>query len=70
MLNILYTGILTLFVLILIHHLYNYLKSSLTIPKVDDVISVHKKKYDEIQTELKDDELRDYLNQFKQHSSI
>jgi uncharacterized protein YhaN len=34
------------------HHLYNYLKSSLTIPKVDDVISVHKKKYDEIHSEL------------------
>ena len=72
MLTILYTGILTLFVLILIHHLYNYLKSSLTIPKVNDVITVHKKKYDEIQSELdKDkDELQEYLNQFKQHSPI
>jgi hypothetical protein len=74
MLTILYTGILTLFVLILMHHLYNYLKSSLTIPKVDDVISVHKKKYDEIHTELDNDknkdELQEYLNQFKQHSPI
>jgi len=69
MLTILYTGILTLFVLILIHHLYNYLKSSLTIPKVDDVINVHKKKYVEIQSDLENkDELQEYLNQFKQHS--
>ena len=69
MLTIFYTAILTLFVLILIHHLYNYLKLSLTIPKVDDAIRVYEKKYDEIQQDLnKEDELKEYLNQFKQHS--
>jgi hypothetical protein len=70
MLTIFYTAILTLLVLILLHHLYNYLKLSLTIPKVDDVISVYEKKYTEIQQDLNKDELQDYLNQFKQHSPI
>jgi hypothetical protein len=68
MLTILYTAVITLFVLILIHHLYNYLKLSLTIPRVDDVIHSYEKKYDEIKQDLNKDELVEYLNQFKQHS--
>jgi hypothetical protein len=70
MLTVFYTAILTLLVLILLHHLYNYLKSSLTIPKVEDVISVYEKKYNEIEKDLTKDELQDYLNQFKQHTPI
>ena len=52
MFTILYTAVITLFVLILIHHLYNYLKLSLTIPRVDDVIHSYEKKYDEIKQDL------------------
>ncbi len=69
MFTIISTAIITLFTLILIHHLYNYLKSSLTIPHVEDVIATHEKKYSEIQSELSSkEELMDYLNQFKKQT--
>jgi hypothetical protein len=63
MFDILYTAFLTLITLILLHHLYNYLKANLTIPKVYDVISINQSKYNEINKSL--DPLQDYLKQFK-----
>lgn len=63
MFDILYTAFLTLITLILLHHLYNYLKANLTIPKVYDVISINQTKYNEINKSL--DPLQDYLKQFK-----
>jgi hypothetical protein len=63
MFDILYTAFLTLITLILLHHLYNYLKANLTIPKVYDVISINQAKYNEINKSL--DPLQDYLKQFK-----
>ena len=38
MLDILYTIILTLFIMILLHHFYNYLQSNLTVPKVNETV--------------------------------
>ena len=72
MFTILYTGILTFLVMLLLHHLFNYLKSNLTIPKVEDIYTSDvKEKIETIETkenvEMKD-ELQDYLKQFKKQS--
>jgi hypothetical protein len=69
MFTILYTGILTFLVMLLLHHLFNYLKSNLTIPKVEDIYTSDvKEKTEKIeQVEMKD-ELQDYLKQFKKQS--
>jgi ferritin len=70
MLTILYTGCLTLFCIIILHHIYNYIQSNLTIPKVYDVVKPTEKKYQEIQnilqpTKQPEDEITAYLKQFK-----
>jgi hypothetical protein len=36
--DILYTGLLTFCIMLLLHHIYNYLQSNLTIPKVNEII--------------------------------
>lgn len=58
--NILYTGFITLVIMILLHHLYNYLQSNLTIPKVNELVT--QKEHKEV---LHKDELKEYMNQFK-----
>ena len=71
MLNILYTGIVTFIIMLLLHHLYNYLQSNLTIPKVNeisytianDLKEINQSK--ETESKLQKDELKEYLNQFK-----
>ena len=76
MLNLIYTGILTLIIMLLLHHLYNYLQSNLTIPKVNqinttivnDLQEVNKMMKRDKEKEKEDprkDELKEYLNQFK-----
>jgi hypothetical protein len=60
--DILYTGILTFFIMLLLHHIYNYLQSNLTIPKVNEIIT---QPIREPIQENKKDELKEYLNQFK-----
>ena len=70
MLNILYTGIVTFIIMLLLHHLYNYLQSNLTIPKVNEISSTIAHDLKEISEskepkELEKDELKEYLNQFK-----
>ena len=68
MFTILYTGILTFLVMLLLHHLFNYLKSNLTIPKVEDIYTSEiKEKIETKEKEMKD-ELQDYLKQFKKQS--
>jgi hypothetical protein len=64
--NILYTGFVTLIIMILLHHLYNYLQSNLTIPKVNEIITQREHK-EELQKDHKEDkdELKEYMNQFK-----
>ena len=64
--NILYTGIITFIILLLLHHLYNYLQTNLTIPKVNEISSTIAQDLKEIQSkpDVKD-ELKEYLNQFK-----
>jgi len=64
--DILYTGLLTFFIMLLLHHIYNYLQSNLTIPKVNEIITqpiileqLH------APPKKKKDELKEYLNQFK-----
>ena len=61
--DILYTGILTFFIMLLLHHLYNYLQSNLTIPKVNEIIT--RPTWVEPIQEIEKDELKEYLNQFK-----
>ena len=72
MLNILYTGIVTFIIMLLLHHLYNYLQSNLTIPKVNEISSTIAQDLKEISEskekepkEHQKDELKEYLNQFK-----
>jgi len=38
MFDILYTGVVTVIIMMLLHHLYNYLQSNLTVPKVQEII--------------------------------
>ena len=64
MFTILYTAVITTLILMMLHHLYNYLKTHLTIPQVHDVLLQNTQKYKEIQKVL-DPELEDYLKQFK-----
>ena len=78
MMDILYTVFLTFFIMVLLHHLYNYLKTNLTVPKVNELVhptilqdlqEVNKQdKQDKQEDKDKDkekDELKEYLNQFK-----
>jgi hypothetical protein len=63
--DILYTGTLTFFIMLLLHHIYNYLQSNLTIPKVNEIIT-RPIVLEQLQPPKKDkDELKEYLNQFK-----
>ena len=77
MINFIYTGIITFVIMLLLHHLYNYLQSNLTIPKVNQInttiiqdlneVTHETQKFKEMK-EVKDDrkdELKEYLNQFK-----
>ncbi len=76
MINFIYTGIITFVIMLLLHHLYNYLQSNLTIPKVNQINTtiIHdlnevthetqKMKEKEVKDDRKD-ELKEYLNQFK-----
>jgi hypothetical protein len=68
MFDILYTIVLTLFIMVLLHHLYNYLQSNLTVPKVNETV------HPTILTDLQEvqnketqenKELKEYMNQFK-----
>jgi len=60
--DILYTGTLTFFIMVLLHHMYNYLQSNLTIPKVNEIITQPIRIEPIVQEK---DELKEYLNQFK-----
>ena len=75
MFNILYTGVITFIIMLLLHHIYNYLQSNLTIPKVHEIVHTSvlqdlqevqkkEKEKEKIVTQNKD-ELKEYLNQFK-----
>ena len=76
MFDILYTVVLTFFIMVLLHHLYNYLQTNLTVPKVNELVhptilqdlqEVNKQdKQDKQEDKDKEkDELKEYLNQFK-----
>ena len=80
MLDLIYTGIITLIIMLLLHHLYNYLQTNLTIPKVNQInttilhdlqevnelLKMNKeKKENRVTEENPKDELKEYLNQFK-----
>ena len=67
MFTILYTAVITTLILMMLHHLYNYLKTHLTIPQVQDVLVQNTQKYKDIQKALTppDSDLEDYLKQFK-----
>ena len=62
--TIMYTAIITLLVLVTMHHLYNYLKSTLTTPVTNDLVSFHEKKIAEMK-ETTAPELDGLLQHFK-----
>ena len=79
MFHILYTGFITFIIMLLLHHLYNYLQTNLTIPKVNEIVQSsvlhdlqevqkNESNVDKEKNKVKDkdkDELKAYLNQFK-----
>jgi hypothetical protein len=70
MIDILYTIILTLFIMVLLHHLYNYLQNNLTVPKVNEMVNTTilndlQEVQDKGKQEKESDELKEYMNQFK-----
>jgi hypothetical protein len=78
MFDILYTGVVTVIIMMLLHHLYNYLQSNLTVPKVQEIIQpsilndLHEiqnkdkeKDKEKQETNKEKDELKEYMNQFK-----
>lgn len=62
------TASLTFAVMLLLHHLYNYLKNSLTIPKVEDIYADVKPIETKPASTGMKDELNDYLKQFKKQT--
>jgi hypothetical protein len=68
MFDILYTVILTFLIMMILHHLYNYLQTNLTVPKVNEIIHptiLHDLQEVQNPDTIKTDELKEYLNQFK-----
>jgi hypothetical protein len=71
MMDILYTVILTFFIMVLLHHLYNYLQTNLTVPKVNELVhptilqDLQEVNKQDKQEDKEKDELKEYLNQFK-----
>ena len=59
--TVLYTALLTMLVLVTVHHLYNYLTTTLTTPILHDDIAFRAKKL----AEIKDPPLEDILEHFK-----
>lgn len=67
--NIIYTGILTLLCMIVLHHIYNYLQSNLTIPKINDLVKCPEIKYREIHQILQSKPVQvneNYQNPYKE----
>ncbi len=45
---ILQVGIISLILIFLVHHIFNFLKTTLTVPKVKDLVNSNNMKYDSI----------------------
>ena len=54
--KIVYTSILSIIILALLHHIYSYLKKNLTIPRVHDMVNKPERKYQEIYDKLHSEE--------------
>ena len=83
--KIVYTSILSIVILMLLHHIYSYLKKNLTIPRVHDMVSKPEKKYKEIYNKLQSKdhsvksheettdmthELKDYIKNLTNNTTI
>jgi len=76
--NILQYFIISFILILLIHYLYNFFKTNLTVPKVKDLIHKPKKRYeeiyesietkqkDELDTESMKNELKNYLSELNE----
>lgn len=76
--NILQYFIVSFILILLIHYLYNFFKTNLTVPKVKDLIHKPKKRYeeiyesietkqkDELDTESMKNELKNYLSELNE----
>jgi hypothetical protein len=57
--------------MVLLHHLYNYLQTNLTVPKVNELVhptilqDLQEVNKQDKQEDKEKDELKEYLNQFK-----
>lgn len=64
--TVLQYGILSIIIIIMIHNMYDYFKSTLTIPIVKDLVNdssdTYKNIYNTLQKPPQKDELADYLN--------
>ena len=83
--KIVYTSILSIVILMLLHHIYSYLKKNLTIPRVHDMVNKPEKKYQEIYNKLQSEdhpikspekttdmthELKDYIKKLTTNTEI
>jgi hypothetical protein len=64
------TGVVTLIIMVLLHSMYNHLQSTLTVPKVADLVHAPEQKYKEIdiligkKEEKPNKEMKQELNAF------
>ena len=71
MINFIYTGIITFVIMLLLHHLYNYLQSNLTIPKVNQINTAIVNDLNEITQDLKHKELeKEFKKMQKENKNI
>ena len=50
--NILYTTILSLVIIILLHYFFNFFKDNLTVPKIKDLVNIPTEKYNTIYNKI------------------
>jgi hypothetical protein len=62
--GVLRTAVVATFILILLHQIYNHLQSTLTVPRVADLVNRPEKKYADIEAILKPDEMKNELGAF------
>jgi hypothetical protein len=62
--GVLRTAVVATLILFLLHQIYNHLQSTLTVPRVADLVNRPEKKYADIEAILKPDEMKNELGAF------
>ena len=62
--GVLRTAVVATLILILLHQIYNHLQTTLTVPRVADLVQRPEKKYADIEAILKPNEMKSELDAF------